>query len=147
MFSSASVPFQGIPDDPRYSNVAFPVPKDVSDLSNNEFLMSSFIEWIIHHTWFLHSKDMSLKPCFHVAPIWFPRRLESILRNGASTIPTDAARFNAMKLRYEFLKKGDHTIILPHFYSHHFTVVKMCMNLQKSPFFQEISCYDSLQRV
>ena len=52
-----------------------------------------------------------------------------------------------MKLCYDFLKQGDHTIILPHFYSSHFTVVKMRLNLQKSPFFQEISCYDLLQHV
>ena len=40
MFSSASIPFQGIPDDLRYSNVAFPVTRDVSNLTNNEFLVS-----------------------------------------------------------------------------------------------------------
>ena len=76
MFSSASVPFQGIPDDPRYSKVAFPVARDISDLSNNKFLILSFIEWIIHHTWFLHLKDMSYKPGFYVAPIWFPPMLQ-----------------------------------------------------------------------
>ena len=70
MFFSVSIPFQGFPNDPRYSNVAFPIPSDVSNLSNNEFLNPSLIKWIIHHMWFLHSTDMSYKLGFYVDPIW-----------------------------------------------------------------------------
>ena len=147
MFSMSTILFNGIPDDPRFSKVPFPTKQDVADLANNKFLTSSLIEWVIHHTWFLMSEDMTLHPRFYVAPIWFPRRIESILRNATSSIVADQARFNSMKLRYEFLKKGEHTIVLPHFKNSHFTVVKIVLCLEGEKIFKEISCFDSLNRV
>ena len=143
----STILFNGIPDDPRFSKVPFPTKQDVADLANNKFLTSSLIEWVIHHTWFLMSEDMTLHPRFYVAPIWFPRRIESILRNATSSIVADQARFNSMKLRYEFLKKGEHTIVLPHFKNSHFTVVKIVLCLEGEKIFKEISCFDSLNRV
>ena len=52
-----------------------------------------------------------------------------------------------MKLRYQFLKKGEHTIVLPHFKNHHFTVVRIVVNLEEELFFKEISFFDSLNPV
>ena len=52
-----------------------------------------------------------------------------------------------MKLHYEFLKKGEHTIVLPHFKNSHFTVVRIVLNLEEELFFKEMSCFDSLNCV
>ena len=130
MFSSRSVPTDGIPDDPRYSSVPSPVLQDVSDLSNNKFLTSSLIEWIIHHSYFLYSKSSKAPPNFYVCPVWFDSHMESILWNSSSMIAQDIEQFNAMRRCYKFLKKGDHKSVIPHFNNQHFTVVKMLFNLE-----------------
>ena len=64
-----------------------------------------------------------------------------------SSIVTDQARFNSMKLCYKFLKKGEHTIVLPHFKNSHFTVVKIVLCLEGEKIFKEISCFDLLNCV
>ena len=147
MFSSRSVPFEGIPDDPRWSNVHSPTPEDVSALANNKFLSSRLVEFVIKHSWFLHNPTVKVPNNYHVTPVWFELRLESILRNSNSSFATDQANFNAMKLKYAFLKKGDHTIVIPYFKANHFCVVKMSLNLSNDAFFNEVLCYDSLARV
>ena len=54
-----------------------------------------------------------------------------------SSIVTDQARFNSMKLRYQFLKNGEHTIVLPHFKYHHFTVVRIVLCLEEEKYHQQ----------
>ena len=53
IFSSLSILFNGIPDDPCFSNVPCPTKEDIANLANNKLITSSLIEWVIHHTWFL----------------------------------------------------------------------------------------------